>query len=109
MDDHPVLVHGDTIPGVFAELEEGQSRVLPDGHVLGGEVGDQVGHGPTFAEAGPVAGPLTTTADGQGQVGPQLVILCIGQPGQLVDDSVVRYHGQVLLVPNKYVCASNLF
>ena len=96
-------MHGDTVPRVLAQLVECQCGVLSDLEVRGRvEVGDQGPHGPTLTERGSVFGPVAATADGQSQVGPQHFVLSAGEPGKLLDHSVVSYHCQVLFVPEKY-------
>ena len=44
-------------------------------------------------------GPFAAVSDGLGQLGPEEVVLGVGQPGELLDDAVVGDDGEVLLVP----------
>ncbi len=54
MRHHPILVHGDAVPRILAELEKGNGGGAVHFKVVGGQVGHQWGHGSCLAEGGSV-------------------------------------------------------
>ena len=101
-----MLMHGDTIPRIFAELKKCQRCRLMDSDVRGGQVGDQGGDCTVLAKSCPVAAPIAAVADGQGQLGAQHIVGSDSQLGELLGDAVVRNDGQVFLVPTKQTKSS---
>ena len=72
--DHSLVIHGDTVVGVFGQLIQGHGCVILDCAVVGFEVVYQGGHDTSFTEGCHVAVPHTAVADGLGEVRTEFVI-----------------------------------